>query len=286
MARYTFVSISIVAPFALCAMSLAAPTPELLPAPPAGYVWRAMPQLTDEFNGKRVDKTKWLTHHPYWNGREPSRFDPDNVSVAGGYLQLHSDTQLTNLSTIKDPKKDVWVRSSCLASTAPLARFGYYEARLKASDLSMTSSFWLQGKYSEIDVVEEIGHSEDEPGKGQLMLMNTHFYRDGWPLDKATPKDWVMPTSSAQDYHVYGVWWKDANTVDFYHNGVQVAHVNTGGAFDEPMYLFFDTEVFTWTGLPTLGSLKDPRRNTMSVDWVRSWRLVPYGSNGLTRQNR
>jgi len=39
------------------------------------------------------------------------------------------------------------------------------------------------------------------------------------------------------------------------------------------MYLFFDTEVFTWEGLPTFKELKNPKRNAMRVDWVRAWRL-------------
>ena len=57
----------------------------------------------------------------------------------------------------------------------------------------------------------------------------------------------------------------------FYLDGKQVAEVKTGGSFGEPMYLFFDTEVFTWEGLPTVESLRDSRRNAMSVDWVRAW---------------
>jgi hypothetical protein len=157
-----------------------------------------VPQLTDEFNGKGVDTKKWPTHNPYWNSREPSRFEPDNVSVAGGRLRLRSDTLLTDLSTLKDPEKNVWVRSAYLASPVPL------------------------------------GHSATNPGKGRLMLMNTHFFRNGWPQDKATPQQWTMPTGAAEDDHVYGVWWKDAETVVFYHNGAQVAQTKTGGTFDEP----------------------------------------------------
>jgi hypothetical protein len=44
------------------------------------------------------------------------------------------------------------------------------------------------------------------------------------------------------------------------------------------MYLFFDTEVFTWYGLPTVASLKDPNLNTMLVDWVRAWKQVPVAA--------
>lgn len=41
--------------------------------------------------------------------------------------------------------------------------------------------------------------------------------------------------------------------------------MKTGGGFLETM-CFFDTELFTWDGLPTIESLKDPPRNTMRVE--------------------
>ena len=50
------------------------------------------------------------------------------------------------------------------------------------------------------------------------------------------------------------------------------------GVLGEPQYLFLDTEVFVWEGLPTIESLNDSSRNTMLADWVRSWRLVKEGN--------
>jgi beta-glucanase (GH16 family) len=257
-------------------MLLAVPAADsTLPEPPAGSRWEAVPELSDEFDGSALDPKKWQPRQPYWKGREPSRFDTANVSVEGGFLRLRSTTAIDDLATVKDPTKDVWVTAACVASLGPIAREGYYEARFKASDLPMTSSFWFQGKYSEIDVVEQVGHSAKNPGKGKLMLMNTHYFRDGWKGDRATPKEWTMPAGAAEAYHVYGVWWKDEHTVRLFHDGQPVAEMTTGGAFDEPQYLFFDTEVFLWEGLPDIAALKDPARNTMTVDWVRAWKLVP-----------
>ena len=105
--------------------------------------------------------------------------------------------------------------------------------------------------------------------------MNTHYFADGGEHDKAFGAHWRMPTGAADGYHIYGVWWKDRNTVLFYHDGRQVATVQTGGEFAERMFLFFDTEVFKWDGLPSKETLKDSARNTMSVDWVRAWRRTP-----------
>ena len=84
-----------------------------------------------------------------------------------------------------------------------------------------------------------------------------------------------LPTTCDAGFHVYSFWWKDNRNMAFYHNGTPVQFTTTGGAFNEKMYLFFDTEVFSWEGWPTLASLQDPSLNTMYVDWIRSWKLVP-----------
>ncbi len=211
---------------------------------------------------------------PYWQGREPSRFDPNNVAVRDGILYLKSTALIGDMASVANPEKDIWVAAACVSSLGPSGGYGYYEARIKASALSMTSSFWLQGRFSEIDIVEQIGRPAKQPERGNLMLMNTHYFKGGWKQDRATPRQWRMPSGAADAWHVYGVWWKGPDEMVFYHDGVKVAEVEPGGAFTETMYLFFDTEIFTWEGLPDLESLNDPRRNTMQVDWVRVWREV------------
>ena len=39
------------------------------------------------------------------------------------------------------------------------------------------------------------------------------------------------------------------------------------------------TEVFKWNGLPLIENLNDPNKNTMYVDFVRSYKLVPIKKN-------
>jgi beta-glucanase (GH16 family) len=262
-----------------CAMSLVpagarAESDVSPPAAPDGLRWRALADLSDEFDGTALDDSKWLPYLTYWKGRPPSQFEPKNVSVSNGTLKLRSTAMVDSLAEVKDPEKDIWVASACVSSKKPTASFGYYEARIKASRLSMTSSFWFQGKYSEIDVVEQLGDPLKNPDDRNFMLMNTHSFKGGWDKDEATPARWKMPSGAADGFHVYGVWWKDKDTIWFYHDGKKTAEVKTRCEFLEPMFLFFDTEVFTWSGLPGIESLKDPKRNTMEVDWVRSWKLV------------
>jgi beta-glucanase (GH16 family) len=268
------VAIACIAAVAQDAVQPAAGSADIPPPAPESFTWQTIPELTDEFDGATLDEKKWMPKHAYWNGREPSRFDPANVSVKDGMLRLSSTTKVTSLDSIKNPEKDVWVQAACISSNKAIASYGYYAARLKASKLSMTSSFWFQGKRSEIDVVEQFGAPIKNPKNAMLMLMNTHFFTEGFKNDKATPKQQRMSSGAADAFHVYGVWWKDATTVWFYLDGEKVVELKPGGPFEELQYLFFDTEVFTWEGLPTIESLKDPACNTMCVDWTRAWKLV------------
>ena len=250
---------------------------EGLPPAPSGMMWQQIDSLSDEFNGNSLDSSKWINYHPYWNGRSPSQFKRENVSVSGGNLRLKSTSQVDSLSQVGNPEEDIWVNSAAVTSIDPSASYGYYEARIKASQLSMTSSFWFQAPNSgEIDVEENVGASTKHPDwLNTTMRMNTHTWKDGsWSNDLDTPKTYNMPYGAADDYHIYGVWWKDPRTVWFYHDGTKVAEVQTGGPFNDPQYMFFDTEVFVWDGLPTISSLKDNNKNTMLVDWVRSYELV------------
>jgi hypothetical protein len=246
-----------------------------LPVPPPGQAWERVEELSDEFDGNQLDRGKWLDKVPYWDGREPSRYAVENVSVADGFLRLKSTRLVADVAEVSNPEWDVWVSAASIASREPTARAGYYyEARFKASRLSMTSSFWLQGLYSEIDIVEQMGDPAYNPNNRFLMRMNTHYFPNGFEFDISTPLDWPMNSGAGDEFHTYGAWWRDARTVLFYHNGSLVTEVQTGGSFDELMYLFFDTEVFTSDGLPKVEALQNDALNTMLVDWVRVWRLA------------
>jgi hypothetical protein len=56
------------------------------PSPPAGQHWEVVPALTDDFQA--FDASKWQLKHPYWGGRPPSTFSPDNVRFTNGLMPL------------------------------------------------------------------------------------------------------------------------------------------------------------------------------------------------------
>ena len=251
------------------------------PLPPPGGHWVVMPELTDEFNVSELDTSKWYNYHPYWTGRTPSQFVPQNVAVSNGFLQLRMTTAVTNMADVQNPQYENWVEASCVSSKTRVAEpYCYYEASIKVGRLCMANAFWFHKPSStvadseEIDVIENFGEGQD-PATTNLMLMNTHYCAQNGANDVSTPRRWQMPYDSASDFHVYGMWRYETNDVRFYHNDSNVVSVVPGGPMNDKHYMFFCNEVQLWNGLPTLESLHDPQRNTMTVDWVHSWRLVP-----------
>ena len=129
------------------------------PNPPKGYKWVKNENLSDEFNGEKLDGTKWYNRSPYWvNGRPPATFRARTVSVKDGCLQIKND-----LLREDDPKYHI--AGGAVASVAKDAHYGYYESRLKASGISMSTTFWLKNKpegdcpfeQQELDIAELVG---------------------------------------------------------------------------------------------------------------------------------
>ena len=65
---------------------------------PPGY--EPIPELSDEFDGPVLDATKWSTNRQVisWPGRAPGLFDPTNVVVSNGSLQLWARAARRNAS--------------------------------------------------------------------------------------------------------------------------------------------------------------------------------------------
>ncbi|MFC2111709.1 family 16 glycosylhydrolase [Bacteroidota bacterium] len=247
------------------------------PVPPEGKKWVPVEELSDEFNQESLDTEKWNDYHPGWAGRTPSNFLRENVWVSDGMLHLRSNSRVKSMDEVKDSIRDVWVNSAAVSSVKRLAEPGwYYETKMKASDISMTNSFWFRmGDYSEIDVIEHMGHATnpDRPLTEFLYACNTHAYGSKRQEGYSLGAHHYMATRGRDEFHVYGLWWKDPNTLWFYHNGVKVMEVTPSVPFEENLHMIWDTEVFRWHGLPTIEGLQDNSRNTMYVDFVRTFKL-------------
>lgn len=254
------------------------------PEAPEGYKWIVNEKFSDEFDGDQLDASKWHDRSPYWvNGRPPATFRAYSVSVKDGKLQIKN--------TVLEGDKRYNIAGGAVASVARDALYGYYEASMKASSISMSSTFWMKNKpvgdcptdQQELDIVEAVGLQKGEHDFHNFMKSNTHH--NYWPCEgdrKSVSAGGQCPISPAVDkaFHQYGVWWVDANTLKFYHNGEYKFTINpntefSDTPFDRPMYMHLVTETYDWEEPPTVEELNNDQINTTYYDWVRSWKLVP-----------
>jgi beta-glucanase (GH16 family) len=145
--------------------------------------------------------------------------------------------------------------------------YGYFEIRCKAAPICMTSSFWFQGKNSEIDVFEIIGKAKLINNTETRMPTNIHSgFKDGWDKDKAEPFDYDVGNKVAENFNVFGLEWDPTNLV-FYSNGKVVRSIENKGRFTEPQTMFFDMETFKWHGYPEPSELP----GDFEIDYIRTW---------------
>ena len=151
----------------------------VLPAAPTGKTWELVPSMSDEFNytGMPSSSGKWTDNNPNgWSGRWPGLFMDSQVWVNG-----------TDLTITAEPHNDTgWtIKTGYIATHTKIKYPVYFECSMKASDLSMASSFWMklgdQGNYSEIDVTETYGHPTATSSWYQndvpyFMRCNTHYH--------------------------------------------------------------------------------------------------------------
>ena len=253
------------------------------PPAPNWFHWVANPDYTDEFNGNQLDSNKWHYHHPRWRGRPPAKFMPENVSVGGGLLHL------TN-GMLPEPQGNFTMGGAAVVSKKTTAFYGYYECRLKASNISMSSTFWMSnpghdypgiGRVSqELDILETVGGSKRDERFARYMNSNTHVWHNGTSKGRTAGNKVPLPTKSDEDFYIYGCWWENASRCHFYLNGKHVGTVDFDTSlveepFRHPMHINMVTETYDWETPPTPEEVNDPTRNTTLIDWVRAYTLEP-----------
>jgi beta-glucanase (GH16 family) len=236
-----------------------------IPLPPIKGDFVLAPELTDEFEGNSFDTTKWFRRNPTWLGRQPAFFSENNVTVAGGSLNL----------TMKKEEPDTILRkrgyntySSAAVKSRNTVLYGYFEIRAKAMNSNGSSAFWFYdqapGLWTEIDVFEICGKGERE----NQYNMNIHVFRT--PLKNehwSKNSEWRAPYRFADDFHVFGLEWTPY-VIRWYVDGDTV-RTSENTHWHQPLTMNFDSETMPdWFGLPADNDLP----STFSIDYVRTWK--------------
>lgn len=238
------------------------------PEPELGKRWVINNAYSDEFNGNNLDKTKWLDKHRTWKGRSPAMFEPTTVSVQNGNMQIKN-------KMMEKPNKRFSIAGGAVQSIGQTAYHGFYESRLKASRLNMSTTFWLSnqnvpfegknhlgqdcegdGWSMELDIVEALGGVIDKAFGAnfrQGMQYNTHVWYSG--CEKGSRSRFSKGANVAegdgtqafnnklpegeevwQNFNTYAAWWKDENEVNFYLNDGFAGHIQVDTSLLEKPY--------------------------------------------------
>jgi beta-glucanase (GH16 family) len=229
--------------------------------------WTKFAPMSDEFEGKELDRSKWTIGMTWWKGRQPALFSDKNVTVSDGKLHL---TMRKEPVTSEFGRLGYHDYTSAALHTKARSSYGYYEVKAKPMDSGGSSSFWFQpdetpGWQTEIDVFEIGGKAK---GFEKKYNMTVHVFRTPtekkhWQLGQV----WVVPWRLADDYHVYGLDW-GKEEITYYVDGVLVRRVENTH-WHQPLYLIFDSETMPeWFGMPHDADLP----STFSVEYVRAWK--------------
>jgi len=263
---------------------------------PAGYEWVLNEDYSDEFNGTELDREKWNDYYSGWQGRVPGLFVPESISVKDGYMQIRSHV----LDEPRGENGEWWIGCGAVQSKEQGASFGYYECRVKASDVSTSTTFWLKNKWdnktrpfksTELDIQECIGNAQKWPGFGHQFRINTHIeYIPEVPVAEGEERKHAQKGDSYEigspvheDFHTYGCWWVSPRMLLFFLDGKLVMTMDPtneydDAPFDQTMFLNMVCEIYDWEVTPTREELADDSKNTTYYDWVRSWKLVKKSS--------
>lgn len=231
--------------------------------------WKELPSLWDEFDGGTLDTNKWTVGLSWWAGRQPAWFNPANVAVEAGQLQLTMRKESVPPALAKQGYHDY---SSAALHSKVRAGYGYYEIKARPMNSGGSSSFWFQNEdrathpdwATEIDVFELCGKSAKFERKDN---MNLHVFRT--PQEErhwSVGGEWVAPWRFADEFHVYGFEW-GREEVRWFVDGVVVRTVENT-QWHQPLYLIFDSETMPeWFGLPQDADLP----STFHIEYVRAW---------------
>ena len=240
--------------------------------------WKLNKEVSDEFDGP-LDETKWLVqgrngvYQSNSMGRAPSQYSPNNVRVENGKLKLSVKYE-PNFNFSKKLQKGVAFKDFTAAALISKKQFlyGYMEIKCKASDASVSSSFWGTGNNAELDVFEFFG----KPKLASKKILETTYWCSihDWG-QSGGPSVWTdkiqLPYRMADTFHVYACEW-DPNYLKFYADGVLIksatkAEIGAGWVLTNPISIWVNSVCWYWNGLPDQQDLPVD----YDIDYIRVW---------------
>ncbi|MGM8362024.1 family 16 glycosylhydrolase [Flavobacterium sp. ARAG 55.4] len=260
---------------------------------PTGKKWEKINNLSDEFDGKLLDKKKWAADpegHPDfgWIGRPPALFKESSVTVKEGFMNIEVGKLPESFVSNKYAKPVTYdYYGGIIRANLPISFGNYFESRFKMSKTEMGGGFWLMSKNTcdkkhEIDITESIGVVSplaEEWGKKWDKIMHSNTIHRETQCNKAERSQAMMypEVKNSDEFHTYGCWWKSPTELLFYLDGKYVYTLKPPVDFDQEMFLHFSIESYDWNPIPKDGgkvasATKEER--TALIDYIRTYKLV------------
>jgi beta-glucanase (GH16 family) len=257
-------------------------TPLVAQTSPAGpKVARWTLVWSDEFNGPRLDTSKWVYDigGGKWGNQELEYYTNrlQNVSIRNGNLVITARREKRT-----GPDKAIWNYTSGRLKTLNKfgQTFGRFEARIKIPfGQGIWPAFWMLGEdiekagwpnCGEIDIMENIGK---EPA-----TVHGTIHGPGYSGAQGIGDPFILPQNQkfSDDFHVFAVEW-EPGTIRFYVDNNLYATRNPAElppgqkwAYDHPFFLLLNVAVGgDWPGNPDASTVFP---QTMLVDYVRVYR--------------
>jgi beta-glucanase (GH16 family) len=231
---------------------------DTLPPAGEGKVWKLV--WHDEFDGTKLDKSKWET--PPDGKRQNGWWMRKAISLDGkGHLVIN---------VVKEGDKYI---DGCVRTRKKFEHtFGYYVARMQfQKQVGHWTAFWLYN-----DSVNRVG-DEGRDGteidifeKPLLTDMIQHtLHWDGYGEAHRKAAKIVHVPGINEGFHTVGLLWLPDRYV-FYVDGKETWRTTAGGVCQVPLYIKLSDEVGWWSG--NIEKAKLPDR--FVIDYVRVYDLI------------
>lgn len=265
--------------------------------------WLLLPDVSDEFEGNRIDLDKWIIqgsggqYQNGFKGRAPSQFTPGNVSIGDGFFTITSKWDPT-FSFVNDSLDGYRYGEFAPITTGAIitkARFlyGYMEIRCKVADGPISSAFWTTGTGGELDVFEHYGHHPTKENIGKKYHTSFHDWRIGsetWGK-RIWTNEHILDFRVAEDFHIYGLEW-DEDYIKIYADGrlvrcVTREEIGEAWVLSNPQKVWLDCETFNWHVKPENMQPDDfpGEGRKYIVDYVRLWQREKTGPGCVPMEN-
>ncbi len=239
---------------------------QLLPLTDKSTAWVLIPGLSDEFNGSRIETSKWDTQlkswSPYWTWSDKS------------LTEHNGDLYITmQYAPHKRNARRVHYVSGILRSRLTI-KYGYFEAKIRAAPRfpGVSSAFWSSpsrkngSQWTEIDFVETDQHKSDPRSMDFTLHVLQLPHIASLKSQIHEYHTWRAPWDPSAAFHIYGCEWTPAE-ISWYVDGVKVES-RDNKYWHQPLNISLSLGLRpplkmnpTASGFPT----------TMVVDYVRVW---------------